>query len=143
MTLLLRALARVRAGVGDGIVGVRVPSDDLRPPDLGGHTRQELSDVASALVRSGLIDFLNPSEGSQIAHYGRSVATYRRPHGDFLDSARAMRAAIAGAVPVIGVSRIITPEEAEAALESEACDLVGMTRAFIADPDLIAKVAPR
>lgn len=140
MTLLLRALARVRAGVAGGIVGARIPSDDLRPPDLGGHTRAELGDLASTLVRTGLVDYLNPSEGSQIAHYGRSVSTYRRPHGDFLDSARAIRDAIDGAVPVIGLSRIITPAEAEAALESGACDLVGMTRAFIADPDVIAKL---
>jgi NADPH-dependent 2,4-dienoyl-CoA reductase/sulfur reductase-like enzyme len=42
---------------------------------------------------------------------------------------------------VIGVSRILSPELAERALEREACDLVAMTRAQIADPDLVAKLA--
>ena len=41
---------------------------------------------------------------------------------------------------MIGVSRILTPSLAERALADGACDLVGMTRAQIADPDLVAKL---
>jgi len=44
-------------------------------------------------------------------------------------------------VPLIGVGKIPTPDLAEQALQEGDCDLVGMTRAQIADPDLVSKVA--
>jgi 2,4-dienoyl-CoA reductase (NADPH2) len=54
---------------------------------------------------------------------------------------RNLRDAIGGAVPLIGVGKIPTPDLAEQALQDGDCDLVGMTRAQIADPDLVTKVA--
>src|SRR6185436_11503636 len=51
-----------------------------------------------------------------------------------------MRAAIP-AVPLIGTSRIADLDAAERLVASGAVDLVGMTRAMIADPDLLAKAA--
>jgi len=44
-------------------------------------------------------------------------------------------------VPVIVAGRMVTAEQAEAALASGVCDLVGMTRALIADPEMPKKVA--
>jgi hypothetical protein len=43
-------------------------------------------------------------------------------------------------VPVLAASRINEPWLAERALENGDCDLVAMTRALIADPDLVNKV---
>ena len=40
---------------------------------------------------------------------------------------------------MIVAGRIVTAEQAEAALAAGVCDLVGMTRALIADPDLPRK----
>jgi hypothetical protein len=42
-------------------------------------------------------------------------------------------------VPVLVAGRILTPEQAEAAIANGDCDLVAMTRAIIADPDLPKK----
>jgi hypothetical protein len=68
------------------------------------------------------------------------VGSYRHPNGEFLPLAAGLKAAIGGAVPVVGVGRIVTPDLAEDALRAGHCDLVGMTRAQIADPDLITKL---
>jgi 2,4-dienoyl-CoA reductase-like NADH-dependent reductase (Old Yellow Enzyme family)/thioredoxin reductase len=134
-------LQRVRAGLGnDAILGARFPSDELRPLSNGGLGRLTLKKMAVELVETGLIDYINPSEGSSGWHYPRSVGTYRRPHGDFLESARELREAVGGKVPVLGVGRITTPEEAEEALQGGNCDFVGMVRANIADPDLVNKL---
>lgn len=46
-------------------------------------------------------------------------------------------------MPVIGVGKIATPDLAERALQEQTCDLVGMTRSQIADPDLVLKLAAR
>jgi NADPH-dependent 2,4-dienoyl-CoA reductase/sulfur reductase-like enzyme len=52
----------------------------------------------------------------------------------FLDIHKKLRPAAAGA-PVMAIGRIATPAEAEAALAEGAGDLVGLTRALIADAD--------
>jgi 2,4-dienoyl-CoA reductase-like NADH-dependent reductase (Old Yellow Enzyme family) len=54
--------------------------------------------------------------------------------------AGAVKRAVPGAV-VIAEGRITRPEIAERALSDGSCDLVGMTRAQIADPDLVRKAA--
>jgi 2,4-dienoyl-CoA reductase-like NADH-dependent reductase (Old Yellow Enzyme family) len=134
-------LERVRAGLGpNGILGTRIPSDDLQPLAQGGLGAERLRELASQLVATGLVDYVNPTEGSGAAHYGHVVGTYRRPHGDFLPGVAAIRAALEGAVPVLGVGRITTVREAEAALQRGDCDFVGMTRAHIADPDVVRKL---
>jgi 2,4-dienoyl-CoA reductase-like NADH-dependent reductase (Old Yellow Enzyme family) len=134
-------LSRVRSGVGqDPIVGARTPADDLQPADLGGLGPARLREIACELAATGMIDYLNPSEGSSTLHYWKTVGTYRRPYGDFLSAVADIRSAVAGAIPVLGVGRITRVEDAEAALQRGDCDLVGMTRAHIADPDLVRKL---
>jgi 2,4-dienoyl-CoA reductase-like NADH-dependent reductase (Old Yellow Enzyme family) len=54
--------------------------------------------------------------------------------------ARAVKRAVPSSV-VIAEGRITRPEIAERALGDGSCDLVGMTRAQIADPDLVRKTA--
>jgi 2,4-dienoyl-CoA reductase-like NADH-dependent reductase (Old Yellow Enzyme family) len=54
--------------------------------------------------------------------------------------ARAVKQAVPAAV-VIAEGRITQPEIAERALLEHSCDLVGMTRAQIADPELVRKAA--
>jgi hypothetical protein len=45
------------------------------------------------------------------------------------------------AIPVMATGRIVTPGEAEAAIAEGKADLVGMTRAILADPNLPRKAA--
>jgi 2,4-dienoyl-CoA reductase-like NADH-dependent reductase (Old Yellow Enzyme family)/threonine dehydrogenase-like Zn-dependent dehydrogenase len=133
---------RVRVAVGpDRIVGLRISADDFRSPDEGGLGADGLAAVAATLVAGGKLDYLNHSEGSKHPHYARAIGSYRHPHGEFLPLTAGLRRAIDAAVPVIGVGRITTPELAEQAIRDEACDLVGMTRAQIADPELVSKIA--
>jgi 2,4-dienoyl-CoA reductase-like NADH-dependent reductase (Old Yellow Enzyme family) len=54
--------------------------------------------------------------------------------------ARAVKEAVPAAI-VIAEGRITRPEIAERALLEQSCDLVGMTRAQIADPELVRKAA--
>jgi 2,4-dienoyl-CoA reductase-like NADH-dependent reductase (Old Yellow Enzyme family) len=133
---------RVRAALGsDAVVGLRISAEDWIRPEAGGLGAEGLRQVAAALVGTGLLDYLNHSEGARASHYARAVASYRYPFGEFLPLTAGLKAAIGGAVPVIGVGRIVTPDLAEEALRTGTCDLVGMTRAQIADPDLVAKLA--
>lgn len=138
-----RTLAeRVRAAIGpDKLLGLRISADDFIRPEDGGLGHARLCQIASEMTATGLLDYLNHSEGAGGAHYARAIGNYRHPFGEFLPLTRGLREAVAGRVPVIGVGKIPTPDLAERALEEGDCDLVGMTRAQIADPDLVRKVA--
>jgi 2,4-dienoyl-CoA reductase-like NADH-dependent reductase (Old Yellow Enzyme family) len=132
-------LKRLRAQVGsDPVVGVRISVDDYRRPADGGLGPEGLRDVARAIVDTGYVDYLNQSSGSRSSHYARAVASYHHPPGELLPLIARTREAIGARVPVVGVGRVTTPELAER--EDEVCDLVAMTRAQIADPDVVAKL---
>ena len=132
---------RVRGRIGrDPVVGLRISTDDFMPPDRGGLGPERLQEVARQLVETGGLDYVSQSEGSRTGHYARSIGSYRHELGEFLPLARGMREALGGRVPVIAASRINEPWLAERALENGDCDLVAMTRAQIADPELVNKV---
>jgi NADPH-dependent 2,4-dienoyl-CoA reductase/sulfur reductase-like enzyme len=140
LAFINEVMQRVRAVIGrDKVMGLRISADDWVRPDRGGLGPEGCQRVAAACVATGLLDYLNHSEGARASHYARSVGTWRRPHGEHLPLTRGLRAAIGAAVPVIGVGRITSPDEAEQALADGVCDLVAMTRAHVADPDVIAK----
>ena len=133
---------RVRDAIGpDKVLGFRISGDDFIKPDDGGVGHERLCQIASEVIGTGLFDYLNHSEGAGGSHYARAIGSFRHKFGEYLPLTRNLRDAIGGAVPLIGVGKIPTPDLAEQALQDGDCDLVGMTRAQIADPDLVNKVA--
>jgi 2,4-dienoyl-CoA reductase-like NADH-dependent reductase (Old Yellow Enzyme family) len=133
--------ARVRAAIGpDKLMGFRISADDFIKPEDGGLGHARLCEVAAGVIGTGLFNYLNHSEGTGGASYHRAIGNYRHKFGEWLPLTRGLRAAIKNAVPVIGVGKIPTPDIAERALNDGDCDLVGMTRAQIADPDLGRKL---
>ena len=137
----LKTLAkRVRGAIGsEKIMGFRISADDFLG-DAGGLGPEKLCEVAAEAVGTGLFDYLNHSEGAGGAHYARAIGSYRHKLGEFLPLTKGLRDAVNGAIPVIGVGKIPTPDLAEQALQAGDCDLVGMTRAQISDPDLVVKL---
>jgi 2,4-dienoyl-CoA reductase-like NADH-dependent reductase (Old Yellow Enzyme family) len=131
-----------RAAIGpEKILGFRMSEFDERTPEEGGVSVDELRSIATQVVATGSIDYLNTSIGSKAPDYAAlAVATYRTRPGHELELTHAMREAIGAAVPVVGVGRILTPDMGEAALGNGDCDLVAMTRGHIADPDIAVKV---
>jgi hypothetical protein len=84
----------------------------------------------------GRIDLFDIAGGSGMSVRAHTAAV---PTDDFPvkcnnEAAAAVRAVVAA--PVLVAGRILTPEQGEETLADGAADLVGMTRALIADPDL-------
>ena len=131
-------LAAVRDAAGPGLaVGVRLAADELAPEGLDAPACAEL---AGALCATGLADFASFALGHS-AYVASSSWIAPPPPAE--ESAIAgplplMRAAV-GAVPVIGTTRVVDLAAAERLVASGDADAVGMTRALIADPDLVAK----
>ncbi|MGZ4565782.1 MAG: mycofactocin system FadH/OYE family oxidoreductase 2 [Blastococcus sp.] len=131
--LLFEVLTAVRAAVGPGVaVGVRLAGEEHVDD---GTTLDEC--VAVARLVAGRVDVVNTTVGVATATLGRVVPPMTTQPGYALHVAAAVRAAIG--VPVIGVGRFVEPAQAEQALADGACDLVGVVRGQIADPEFAAK----
>ncbi|AZB65502.1 N-methylproline demethylase [Cereibacter sphaeroides] len=131
-------LGAIRRRVGpDFIVGVRYTGDQ----DLaGGMGPAEGLEVSRRLKESGLIDFLNVVKGHIDTDPGLTdlipIQGMRcAPHLDFAGEIRA-----ATGFPTFHAARIPDVATARHAIASGKLDMVGMTRAHLADPHLVRKI---
>ena len=133
--LLLEVVAAVREAIGPGrALGVRLCGDEMIE---GGTTLSEAVEVARMASRSGAVDYISTTTGVATASLYTVVASMRAAPGHALHVPAAIRAAVD--VPVLGAGRITSPQQAEQALAAGQCDLVGVVRGQIADPDFAAK----
>jgi len=133
--LLLELLEAVRSAIGPGMaLGVRLCGDELIE---GGSTIDEAVAVAKLVEAHGCADYINTSIGVATATLFMIEASMHVPPGyaSFIPSA--IRQSVS--LPVVGVGRFKDPLQAERALAEGQCDLVGIVRGQIADPDLVGK----
>ncbi len=138
MRLLMDVLAGIRKRVGnDFIVGLRYTADEAED---GGITREEGIEISKRLAASGLVDFLNvvrgrihtdPAMTDVIPVQGMKNA----PHLDFAGSVRK-----ATGMPVFHAAKIPDVATARHAVAQGLVDMVGMTRAHMADPHIVRKI---
>ena len=138
MRFCREVVSAVRDAVGcEGIVGLRVPGDELVEDGLG---LEEMQAVARALESDGNVDYLNVIAGTNMDRIQRALhwPPTPAPHGLYVYLAAGIRSVVE--LPVFTVGRVTDPRQAERILAEGEADMVGMTRAHVADPDLIAKV---
>ncbi|MCW2916178.1 MAG: 2,4-dienoyl-CoA reductase [Actinomycetia bacterium] len=133
--ILLEIIDAVREAIGPKrALGVRLCGDELIE---GGTTIDEAVEVARMVEATGKVDYINTSIGVATSTLYMIEASMAIPPGYALFIANAIRRAVR--LPVIGVGRIKDPVQAERALAEGHCDLVGVVRGQIADPDFMAK----
>lgn len=131
--LSIRLLESVRAAIPATMaMGVRLSSEEFP----GGMTPQDVGRVAEYFEERGLIDFLNLSCGTDYDPH-KIIGAMHEPAGYELDLDRP--ASRRSNVPVIVTGRFRTLEEAEQVIRQGDGDLIGMTRAHIADPAVVRK----
>ncbi len=136
--LTLEMLAAVRARVGPEIIlGLRYGVDEMEP---GGIDIEEGVALGRMFRDSGMVDYLNinrsrihtdPAMTDMIPVQGMRAA----PHLDF---AGRIRAEVG--MPVLHASRIPDVATARHAVATGQVDMVGMTRAHMADPHIVRKI---
>ncbi|WP_371229604.1 NAD(P)-binding protein [Roseovarius sp. 2305UL8-3] len=136
MRFSLEVLEEIRAAVSDDfIVGIRTTGGD---PD--GMSEEEALEINLRYAESGLTDYLNIVYGSVMGSeigVSRSVPPMGTPASPHIDTLKKIRNQIT--VPVIHSCRVMDLGSARTALEVGAVDMVGMTRAHMADPHILAK----
>ena len=134
----LDVIAAVRKRVGpEFIVGVRYTADEVQK---GGITPEEGIAISKMLTDTGHVDFLNvirgrihtdPAMTDVIPVQGMKSA----PHLDFASEVRRVTG-----MPTFHAARIPDVATARHAIESGKLDMVGMTRAHMADPHIVQKI---
>ena len=138
MRFPLDVLAAVRKRVGaDFIVGFRYTVDEAQ---RGGITAEDGLLISQKLAQTGQLDFLNvvrgrihtdPAMTDLIPVQGMKSA----PHLDFAGEVRKLTG-----MPTFHAARIPDVATARHAVEAGLLDMVGMTRAHMADPHIVKKI---
>ena len=131
-------LRAIRDRVGDDfIVGLRYTADEV---EAGGISPAEGIEISKRLADSGMVDFLNvirgrihtdPAMTDVIPVQGMASA----PHLDFAGEVRR-----ATGMPTFHAARIPDVATARHAVSAGLLDMVGMTRAHMADPHIVRKI---
>lgn len=134
----LEIIQAVREAVGDDFVfGLRLSGDDLVK---GGMDAREALDCAVAFAETGKLDFFNifQGNGDYGSHLREMIPDMDFESAPFLYLASAIKAQVN--IPIFHATAIRDLATANRAVEGGHVDLVGMTRAQIADPHMIAKL---
>jgi 2,4-dienoyl-CoA reductase-like NADH-dependent reductase (Old Yellow Enzyme family)/thioredoxin reductase len=133
MRFFLEILRACRQTVGpDFVLGMRVGPQNFR----GGLNVEEHVKIVNRVLEEGLVDYLNVSHGSS-ANNHKIIGGMHEEAGYELPMASQITRLTD--LPTLVTGRFRTLADAEAVLETGTADMVGMTRAHIADPDIIAK----
>jgi N-methyl-L-proline demethylase len=138
LRFLFDTLREIRGRVGDGfIVGVRYTADEAM---AGGTTREDGLSISQALKASGLVDFLNIIRGhiDTDAALTGVIPLQGMPASPHLDFAGEIRAATD--FPTFHAARIADVATARHAIATRKVDMIGMTRAHMADPHIVRKL---
>jgi len=134
----LMVYEEMRKQVGDNfLLGIRMSIRENR----GGLSREDALTIVDILQREGAIDFLNVVFGRMDTEL--SLAEYNmpgmsQPLAPFLEQVRDVKQI--ARVPVFHAARIVDIATARYAIRDGLLDMVAMTRAHIADPQLVNKI---
>ncbi|MCL0102121.1 FAD-dependent oxidoreductase [Dehalococcoidia bacterium] len=134
MRFLMEVVGAVREEVGSQfVVGVRMNAFWGGPPD--GWVPDEAIELAKRLEATRKVDFLDVTAWS----YEDSLANTGTPFGPLVPYASQIKKAVTN-TPVFVVGRIVDPKQAQEVISQGHADMVAMTRASIADPELPLKI---
>jgi len=131
-------IGAIKKQVGaDFPVMIRVSGDEFLS-DVGkkGYTIDDMVKIAPVLEDAG-VAAIDVSAGTvDTTHW--FVQPWYQPKGCILHLAEAIKKAVR--IPVIGVGRINDPAFAAKVIEEGRCDMVGLGRGLLADPDFVKKL---
>ncbi|MGI9407557.1 MAG: NAD(P)-binding protein, partial [Hyphomicrobiaceae bacterium] len=133
-----RIIDAIRDRVGpEFVVGIRMVADEISEAGL---SREEGVEIARRMATSGKIDFLNIVKGrvDSDAWLTNAIPVHGMPSAPHLDFCGEVRAETK--FPVFHAAKIPDVATARHAIAEGKLDMVGMTRAHIADPHIARKV---
>ena len=135
MRFITEVIDRIRASVGENFIfSIRMSGDDLYPGPEGMNVEKSQK-LAQEFEGTGKIDMLNISGGHGGNTNSYIIAPMYVPPGSIsIPLASGIKQAVKS-IPVVACSRINDPALADKAIADGHCDLVGVVRGQIADPE--------
>ena len=128
----------IRRQTGDNfLLGIRMSMEE----DRGGLEHDDALRIAEILEREGMIDFLNAVFGrmdTELNLAEKNMPGMTQPLAPFLTRMSTVKQAVS--VPVFHAARIVDLATARHAIQNNLLDMVAMTRAHIADPQIVNKI---
>ena len=119
----------------DFIIGLKMPGDEgVRP----GIDPEESRRIAMRIAEDKVLNYLAISQGNFSLSLENHVPDSFFKEAHFKDLATALRPHVAP-LPLMSIGRISRPELAASLLDGGVCDLVGVSRALIADANWVKK----
>ena len=134
----MQVLQAVREAVGkDFCVGLRMCGDEFHEDGLN---HDMLKEIAQAMAETSLIDYLSVIGSGADTHntLANCMPPMALPPEPFVHLSAGIKSVVK--IPVMHAQSIRDANQAERVLASGAADLVGMTRAQIADPHMVVKI---
>ena len=131
-------LQEIREQVGaDFCIGMRMCGDEFHEDGI---SHDMAKDIAQAMSETGWIDFLSVVGSGADTHntLANCMPPMALPPEPFVHLAAGIKSV--SKVPVMHAQSIRDPQQAERILSAGMVDMVGMTRAHIADPHLVIKI---
>ena len=131
-------LTAVREAVGkDFCVGLRMCGDEFHEDGLDHET---LKEIAQAMSETGLIDYISVIGSGADTHntLANCMPPMALPPEPFVHLAAGIKSVIK--IPLMHAQSIRDATQAERLLAAGMVDLVGMTRAHLADPHMVRKI---
>jgi dimethylglycine catabolism A len=133
---IIETLERVRKRIGTSLaVGLRLNGQEFR---YGGYDHLEMREMTYTIGETGLLDFVNLDVGHSWGRHSYVPPSFYGP-AEHREVGKAARADLNPNIKVIFAGRVNDPVVAEELLKGNYCDLVGMARAGIADPEFANK----
>jgi len=134
----LQVHEEIRKQVGNNfLLGIRMSMHE----DRGGISQEDAFRIVEILQREGAIDFLNCLFGrmdTELSLAEFNMPGMTQPLAPFLEHMREVKQV--ATVPVFHAARIVDIATARYAIRDDLLDMVAMTRAHIADPQLVNKI---
>jgi mycofactocin system FadH/OYE family oxidoreductase 2 len=137
MRFSLEVLEEIRRVVGrDYVVGMRISGDEFLEGGLG---LPDLKEIAQRLAATGALDFFSIIGGSaeNYVNLAGAVPNMMFPAQPYVYLAAAIKEVVD--LPILHAGKTVNPLDAEKVLAEGWVDVVGMTRAQIADPHMANK----
>lgn len=129
----------IRRCVGDKfLVGMRMAIEE----DRGGLSAEDALEIARILEREGAVDFFNCTFGrmdTELYLAEKCMPGMTQPLAPFLDNVARFKKEVS--LPVFHAARITDVANARHAVRAGILDMVAMTRAHIADPQIANKIS--
>jgi dimethylglycine catabolism A len=134
----IEVFTAIREEVGpDFCVGMRMCGDEFHEDGLD---HEALKEIAQVMAETGLVDFLSVVGSGADTHntLANCMPPMALPPEPFVHLAGGIKSVVR--IPVMHAQSIRDAQQAERILASGLVDMVGMTRAQIADPHMVVKI---